>query len=138
MTQERESRPGGNEAASTAADNSHHTDQPDTKPGKSLVWVPCTWSSPQDYLSQLKRRRAAAHRSNPLHCGCRDGWTCRCTEPPLSEHALDGWRDAAQHVLAAGRMPLVPLEVRRALWRRDGADRELAVLLHQECGEVAS
>lgn len=54
----------------------------------------------------------------PLDCGCRDPWPCRCTDPPLSEHALDGWRDAARHVLAVGRMPLVPLEVRRAFYRR--------------------
>ncbi|WP_231984655.1 hypothetical protein [Mycobacterium sp. 852014-52144_SCH5372336] len=49
---------------------------------------------------------------------------------------IDGWRDAARHVLAAGRMPLVPLEVRRALYRRGGADRELAEILHAGCGGV--
>jgi hypothetical protein len=56
----------------------------------------------------------------------------------LSAAALDGWRDAAQHILASGWIPLLPLEVRRALWRRQGADQLLAKRLHQACGEVAS
>ena len=34
-----------------------------------------------------------------------------------------------------GHMPLLPLEVRRALWRRP-ADRALAELLHDACGEA--
>lgn len=42
------------------------------------------------------------------------------------------------HLLRAGRAPLLPLEVRRALWRRGGADRELAELLHDECGGEAA
>lgn len=69
----------------------------------------------------------------PLDCGCRDPWGCVCTEPPLSEYALDGWRNAANHLLASGRMPLIPLEVRRALYRRGGDDRELAQKLHAGC-----
>jgi hypothetical protein len=85
---------------------------------------------------QLRRRRDAAARSVPLDCGCRDPWPCRCTEPPLSDWALHGWRDAAKHLLAAGHPPLVPLEVRRALWRRGGNDRELAELLHEACGQA--
>lgn len=81
------------------------------------------------------RRRSAAQRMVPLECGCQpDPWLCRCTEPPLSDMAIDGWSDAARHVLAVGRMPLVPLEVRRALYRRGGADRELAQTLHAGCG----
>lgn len=83
------------------------------------------------------RRRAAAHRMVPLDCGCgSDPWLCRHTEPPLSDYALDGWRDAANHILASGRIPLVPLEVRRALYRRGGDDRKLAVTLHAGCGGV--
>lgn len=73
----------------------------------------------------------------PLDCGCGpDPWLCRCTEPPLSDRVIDGWRDAAWHVLAVGQMPLVPLEVRRALYRRGGTDRELAETLHAGCGGV--
>lgn len=79
-------------------------------------------------------RRAASRRLIPLHCGCADPWPCQCTEPPLSDSGVDGWRDAAEHVLSEGRMPLVPMEVRRALYRRGGTDRELAIRLHRGCG----
>jgi hypothetical protein len=106
--------------------------------GKALVWIPCIRTFPQDTASQLRRRRGQATRSVPLFCGCRDPFTCRCTEPPLTERELDGWRDAVWHVLDASHMPLVPIEVRRALWRRGGHDRELAELLHDACGEVAT
>lgn len=89
-------------------------------------------------LSQLNRRRGSAARSVPLDCGCRDGWVCRCTEPPLSDQALDGWRDAARHILAAGKTPALPLEVLRALYRRGGDDRALAQELHSlSNGEIA-
>lgn len=80
------------------------------------------------------RRAAAAQRIVALDCGCPDPRLCRCTEPPLSNLAIDGWRDAARHLLCAGRMPLVPLDVRRALYRRGGADRQLAEKLHAGCG----
>lgn len=91
---------------------------------------------------QLRRRRAASQRMVPLDCGCPKGphadpLACLCTFPPLTDHQLDGWVATAQHVLAAGQMPLVPIEVRRALWRRP-ADRELAELLHDACAGVAS
>lgn len=105
-------------------------------PGKSLVWVACTRSYAQDLRSQLDRRREAAARSVPLDCGCRDP-LCRCTEPPLTEHVLDGWAAAARHILSAGQMPVVPLSVRRALWRRP-ADRDLAETLHNGCGGEAA
>ena len=84
-------------------------------------------------LAQLHRRLEASRRVVPLDCGCPDPWPCRCTEPPLTDVALDAWRDAAKHVLATGRTPLVPIEVRCALWRRP-ADRALAELLHELCG----
>lgn len=83
-------------------------------------------------LAQLRRRREAARRVPPLACGCPDPWPCRCTEPPLSELALDGWASAARHLRSTGRTPLLPLEVLRALHRRGGADRELAEELHAE------
>jgi hypothetical protein len=84
-----------------------------------------------------RRRRAASWRMEALACGCRDPLGCRCTEPPLTGHHLDAWRDTAEHVLSIGQIPLLPLEVRRALWRRP-ADRELAMRLHQATeGRVA-
>ncbi|BBY36820.1 hypothetical protein MMAN_09540 [Mycobacterium mantenii] len=76
------------------------------------------------------RRHAAASRLNPLDCGCRDPWPCRCTVPPLSDKRIDAGRDAALHVLATGNVPLLEYEVLQALWRRGGKDRELAELLY--------
>ncbi|PBJ42962.1 hypothetical protein BB737_05655 [Mycobacterium avium subsp. hominissuis] len=86
----------------------------------------------------MSRRREAAARSLPLDCGCRDPWPCRCTEPPLDDRQLDSWRDAALHVLRADLVPVLPIEVRRALWRRGGPDRVLAELLHDACGGEAA
>lgn len=86
------------------------------------------------YVAALHRRRAAAQRMVPLDCGCADPWPCQCTQPPLSEHALDSWRATAEYLLANAGPPLVPLEVRRALYRRGGRDRELAERLHRGCG----
>lgn len=69
-----------------------------------------------------------------LDCGCPDGWPCRCTEPPLSAQMVDGYRDAALHILSTGVCPMVPLEVLQALHRRGGDDRELANELHERTG----
>lgn len=91
-----------------------------------------------DTVSQERRRRHASRRLPSLDCGCSDPWPCQCNEPELSERAIDGWRDAALHVLRTGHMPLLPLEARRALWRRGGADRVLAELLHDACGGEAA
>jgi len=48
----------------------------------------------------------------------------------LSKRTVDGYRAAARHVLESGSTPALPLEVLRALWRRGGAERELATRLH--------
>lgn len=117
-----------------------NTAGPGETPGSALVWLPCTWTHRQDVPTQLRRRHGAKDRSVRLECGCgaRDPILCRCTKPPLSDRALDGWRDTALHVLRTGHMPVLPIEVRRALWKRGGADRVLAELLHDACGgEVA-
>jgi hypothetical protein len=84
------------------------------------------------------RRHAVARRMLPLDCGCRDPWPCRCTEPPLSDQMIDAGRDAALHFLETGKVPILEIEVLQALWRRGGADQELALLLHKLAGgEVA-
>ena len=116
----------------------HSTDNFRREPGKTLVRAPCTRSFPQDLQTQLRRRRQAAARSVPLDCGCRDPWGCRCTEPPLSEHAIESWRRTALDILRAGNMPVLPIEATRALWKRGGADRVLAELLHDACGGEAA
>lgn len=107
----------------------------ENRPGMAEAESRCEHIQPSRYLEHLRSRRAASRRSAPLDCGCRDPWPCRCTQPPLTNHALDSWRDAAEHVLSAtGRPPLVPIEVRRAWYRRGGAYRELAERLHEACG----
>jgi hypothetical protein len=58
----------------------------------------------------------------------------RCGPEALSERAVDSWRDAALHLLQIGQLPLVPLEARRALWRRGGDDQALAQHLYELCG----
>ena len=88
-------------------------------------------------LDQLHRRRDGAHRLAILDCGCADPWG-HCTRMPLTERALDGWRDAANAVLAEGMTPMVPAEIRRSLWRRGGADRALAEKLTAACEGIAS
>ena len=65
-----------------------------------------------------------------MACSHRDPLTCLARQPVgLSDHALDGWRDTALHILRLGCVPVVPIEARRALWLRGGADRVLAELL---------
>lgn len=101
------------------------------RPGKTLVWIPCTRPpAVQDINSQLERRRGAAKLSVPLDCGCGpDPWICRCTDPPLSDARIDAGRDTAIHLLNAGLVPIVEIEVLQALWRRGGVERELAEAL---------
>lgn len=97
---------------------------------KSLV----TDSDQHNGLAGWKRRQEAARRIPLLDCGCPDPWPCRCSEPPLSDRMIDGGRDAALHILANGGVPLLEFEVLQALWRRGGADRELAELLFDATG----
>jgi hypothetical protein len=104
------------------------------KPGKSLVWIACARPpAPQDTHSQLARRRAAAKRHVPLDCGCRDPWPCRCSEPPLSDNAIEGWRAAIERTLPIGP-PVVPIEVLQRLHRNGGTDRQLAQRVWRETG----
>lgn len=90
-----------------------------------------------DGLAALHRRRRASLRSVPLACGCRDPWPCRCSRPPLSQKMIDAGRDAARHLLEAGQVPLLELEVLRALYRRGGNDRVLAAELYELVGGSA-
>jgi hypothetical protein len=90
-------------------------------------------------LAAMRRRRGASRRLALLDCSCPTGphadpLACLCTFGPLTAHQLNGWRDAAEHVLGGGQVPLVPIEVRRALYRRGGQDRDLALRLHRCSG----
>ncbi|NOP96959.1 hypothetical protein HGK70_13900 [Mycolicibacterium fortuitum] len=82
----------------------------------------------------MSRRRDAARRLAPLDCGCRDGWPCRCTEPPLSKQRIDAGRDASIRLLNLGMVPLLEIELLQALWRRGGTERELANVLFEATG----
>lgn len=84
--------------------------------GKELVWVPCTRPpAPQDIASQLRRRRAAAHRSVPLACGHRDPWPDCSPTTQVTDHQLDAWRRTVEHLHRAGFCPVVPAEVKAVL-----------------------
>jgi hypothetical protein len=94
-----------------SADNTTTTDEPIICHGGVAEW---------------RRRRRASERLMPL-CRCGpDPWLCRCrpTDPPLSDHQVDGWRSAAIDIIEDGHMPIVPAEVVRRLWKR--GDRALA------------
>lgn len=80
-------------------------------------------------IATWNRRHSAAQRLVPLECGCRDPWPCRCTPTPLTEKSIDAARDAALHLLNNGHTPMLNVEVLRALWRRGGTDRQLALEL---------
>ena len=87
-----------------------------------------------------RRRRQAAQRLTPLDCGCRDPLlACRCEPPPepLSERMVDAGADAARHILEIGCVPLLQLEVLRALYRRGGDDRQFAQELYTLAGGEA-
>ena len=122
-------------------------DHHDARSNQKSAEAPPTTTDPRrsgrlcgaDTVSQLRRRRHASWRLPSLDCGCGpDPLSCRCTDPPLTERMVDGWRNTALHVLATGHVPLLPLEARRALWRRGGPDRVLAELLHDACGGEAA
>jgi hypothetical protein len=49
---------------------------------------------------------------------------------------IDAGRDAAQHVLNTGNVPLLELEILRALYRRGGDDRAFAEELHLLTGQA--
>jgi hypothetical protein len=87
---------------------------------------------------QLRRRRLAACRSMPAACGCRDPWTCRCWNPDeITDRYVDGYRDAAEHLLAQGLPPAPNLPAMRVMWRRGGTDQRLALRI-AEVWEVAA
>ena len=73
-------------------------------------------------------------RSPLLDCGCRD--YCHCTPPALSGNQIDAWADCARYIIDPGCLPILPVEVLRALHRRGGEDRVLAEKL-REAGAVA-
>lgn len=87
-----------------------------------------------EYVAGLRRRREASRRLPVLPCGHADPW--RYDAPGPSERYVDGYRDAAQHLLAVGMTPASNVDAMRAMWRRGGTDQRLAAEL-AERWEVA-
>jgi hypothetical protein len=113
--------------------NNHHitgspqVTAPETlSPGSALVWLPCTWTHPQDVSSQLRRRRNASYRRPELeHIGRSDPWHF---EPPTA-----GYEDAAAHLLSHAPDP----EGLREMWKRGGHERLDAETIAERWGLVA-
>ncbi|TMS51021.1 hypothetical protein E0T84_21485 [Mycobacterium sp. DBP42] len=78
-------------------------------------------------MAGLRRRRAATQRLTALGCGHVDPWTCECHNDSdnATDQYIDGYRDAAQHLMVQGLTPAPNLPAMRGLWRRGGADRDL-------------
>ena len=78
---------------------------------------------------QLRRRRAASYRCEPLDCGHRDPSSCRCHDDPptdlTSELQVDAYRDTAVMLLGSGLSPGTNVPAMRVLWRRGGWEQRL-------------
>ena len=66
-----------------------------------------------------RRRAAAAARSVPLSCSCRDPWTCRHHDEdyaePLSDREFHAYKATVLHLHAHGMRARFPEHVRLAL-----------------------
>ncbi|RAU99477.1 hypothetical protein [Mycolicibacter senuensis] len=65
-----------------------------------------------------------------------DPWPMEYEPIPMSEHQLELWHHTIDHLESKGLTPIVETDVCRALWRRGGPDRVLAVRLHQVVSHV--
>lgn len=85
------------------------------------------------YIAGIRRRRAATYRLPVLNCGHADPWTCKCHDntDEATDQYIDGYRDAAQHLLAQGLTPAPNLPAMRGMWKRGGDDQRLAVRIAQ-------
>lgn len=86
--------------------------------------------SAHHYIAACRRRRDASYRVEPLDCGCRDPWTCRCHDSQPSERMTDAAADAAEYLLHHGLPPIFSIDQGRALWR--AGRRDLAVMCAQQ------
>lgn len=75
----------------------------------------CTQQS--DVPAQLRRRRAASWRCEPLESGRRDPWVDQHPDT-WTDAELDSWAAAAVHLRRAGLTPQVPDSVRRSWYAR--------------------
>lgn len=84
------------------------------------------------YIEGLRQRRAVTYRLPPLDCGHVDPFTCRHGPNPI-----DGYPEAAAHLLTLGLCPAPNLPALRAMWKQGGADLRNASLIVQAWGVTA-
>jgi hypothetical protein len=126
--------------STTPIADTDHNAETDIKPGRTFTRPATPKPLPRicanDVPGQLRARRAESRRLPVGPCGRHsDPLVCTCFEPdpPLSEHAIEGWRAAIERILPIGP-PLVPIEVLQHLWRLGGSDRQLAERVWRETG----
>jgi hypothetical protein len=84
-----------------------------------------------------RRRREASWRMVPLADGAADPW--RPWRPErVTPTQVQGAVDAAKHLLAEGLPPIFDRDTVSAMWRRGGADRQLAQELYELAGGVVA
>jgi hypothetical protein len=89
-------------------------------------------------LADTRRRRAASRRIEPLACcACVDPWMCRCHDGPASDQQLDGYAEAAEHLLTHNLLPAPNVAAVRRMWRRGGQAQRLAVRIAESWESVA-
>jgi hypothetical protein len=79
---------------------------------------------------QLKQRRAASHRLPVLESGRSDPW--HRDDPPIN-----GYEDAARHLLDHGLLPAPSREGLQAMWKSGGESRRAAEAIAQRWGVAA-
>lgn len=80
-------------------------------------------ATPATLATQIRRRRSASERLEPYNAtGDFDPLAALCAQPDLvTDRDLDAWATAVVHVrrnVGVDVLELLPLDVRRGLWRR--------------------
>ena len=102
----------------------HHRSQPSTRLSSHNATPTTDDSTGSGVPSQLQRRRAASWRLPALDPGRRsDPWHY---EPPIN-----GYEDAAHHLLSLGLLPAPNREGLQAIWLRGGHHRQAAEVIAQ-------
>ncbi|MGB0972040.1 MAG: hypothetical protein ACPGVG_13925 [Mycobacterium sp.] len=70
-----------------------------------------------EFIRQLRQRRAATYRLPALDCGHVDPLACRNGPDPIN-----GYPEAAEHLLTLGLCPAPNLPALRAMWKRGGTN----------------
>jgi hypothetical protein len=86
-------------------------------------------------MGASRRRLIAAARCEPHEWSSYPDPLC---DPPKPELTVDSYARAAQHLIDRGLCPHLDTRALRTLWRRGGADRVLAMRLHQLTNQEAA